>query len=428
MRLFFLLVLLTFPYNLSSLEVVELTTKKDIKLWFVKDDSLPIISINFSFNYGSFHDNEQKSGTANLLASMLDESTANFNSKKFQEKMKSIGMKLRFTTSQNKFSGTFQTISENVQESFELLKIAINRETFDEDDVKKVKNQIKASLRFKQSDISSISSRLFTESFYLGHKFSNPIEGNSESIDRISSIDLLKFRDDFFVKSSLKIGVSGNILQTELLKYIDYVFGDLELRSKKDVKIPKFEKLAIGKKYQKKTSPQTAVVFGQKGLSRKDKNFFALRIVNYVLGGGGFQSRLYKKIREQNGLVYSIYSYLIPYNDDGVILGGFQTKNESVNETINILKSEWNKIKTDGITKSEFIEAKSYYLGSFSRNYTSTRSIASLLNTIQFYELDINYFQDRKMIINNISHEEVNKIARDIFDSEKLFFAIVGGS
>ena len=186
--------------------------------------------------------------------------------------------------------------------------------------------------------------------------------------------------------------------------------------------------LQLVKSTKKKTSPQTAVVFGQKGLSRKDKNFFALRIVNYVLGGGGFQSRLYKKIREQNGLVYSIYSYLIPYNDDGVILGGFQTKNESVNETINILKSEWNKIKTDGITKSEFIEAKSYYLGSFSRNYTSTRSIASLLNTIQFYELDINYFQDRKMIINNISHEEVNKIARDIFDSEKLFFAIVGGS
>ncbi len=428
MKLFFLIIIFIFPFNTNSLEVKELKTKEGINLWFVKDDSLPIVSVNFSFNYGSFNDYDKKSGTANLLASMLDESTENLDSKDFQEQMKALGMKLRFSVSQNQFSGSFQTIAENIEKSFELLKMSINRQTFDEEDLKKVKNQIKANLRFKESDISSISSKLFTEHFFLEHKFSNPVEGNSKSIDMITIEDLISFRDDFFVRQSLKIGVSGFIDQKELLEQIDNVFGKLRLKSKNNKIIPKFERLAVGKKYLKKTSPQTSVVFGQKGLSRKDIDFFSLRIVNYVIGGGGFQSRLYKKIREQNGLVYSIYSYLIPYNDDGIILGGFQTKNESVEETISMLKSEWDKIRHEGITEKEFNEAKSYYLGSFSRNYTSTRSIASLLNTIQFYELGIKYFQERKEIINNLSFEEINSVAGKIFDSKKLFFSIVGGN
>ena len=77
-------------------------------------------------------------------------------------------------------------------------------------------------------------------------------------------------------------------------------------------------------------TPQTTVVFGQRGLSRNDKDYFSARIANYVLGGGGFQSRLYKEIREKNGLVYSIYSYLLPFELTGVIIGGFQTRNENV--------------------------------------------------------------------------------------------------
>ena len=105
-------------------------------------------------------------------------------------------------------------------------------------------------------------------------------------------------------------------------------------------------------------TPQTTVIFGQKGLGRKDKQYFAARVINYVLGGGGFQSRLYKEIREANGLVYSIYSYLMPYEYAGVIIGGFQTRNQNVGKTIEKVKTEWNRIKNEGITKIELQNAK----------------------------------------------------------------------
>ncbi len=163
-------------------------------------------------------------------------------------------------------------------------------------------------------------------------------------------------------------------------------------------------------------------------MQRNHEDFFAARIANYVLGGGGFQSKLYKKIREEKGLVYSIYSYLIPYINDGVIIGGFSTKNETVAETIDLLKSEWKKAKNIGISESELQNAKSYFIGSFSRNFSSTLSIASLLKTIQVYNLGIEYFTERKKIIENLSLNKVNEVSKRFFEVDDLFIIVVGNA
>ena len=145
-----------------------------------------------------------------------------------------------------------------------------------------------------------------------------------------------------------------------------------------------------------------------------------------MLGGGGFQSRLYKEVREKNGLVYSIYSYLMPYESDGVIIGGFQTRNKTVDKTILKVKEEWKKMQDQGITEDELREAKTYYKGSFSRNFTSTISIATLLKVVQYYDLGKNYFVNRSEIINNLKLKEINILASSLFDEKNLFFMIVG--
>ena len=173
-------------------------------------------------------------------------------------------------------------------------------------------------------------------------------------------------------------------------------------------------------------TPQATIVFGQRGFGRKNKDYFAARVLNYVLGGGGFQSRLYKEVREKNGLVYSIYSYLMPYESDGVIIGGFQTRNKNVDETILKVKQEWKKMKNQGISANELKEAKMYYKGSFSRNFTSTISIATLLKVVQYYDLGKDYFANRSEIIDNLKLKEINSLASRIFDEKNLFFMIVG--
>ena len=227
------------------------------------------------------------------------------------------------------------------------------------------------------------------------------------------------------MRSNLIIGVSGNIREDEIKYFIDRVFGDLP-DDEMNFDVPKFNDLPRGEKILEVETPQTAVIFGHRGLKRKDKNFFAARIINYVLGGGGFQSRLYKKIRKKEGLVYSIYSYLSPYHSDGLILGGFQTQNQYVYKTINLVKEEWDHIGELGLQKTEFEEAKTYFKGSFARNFTSTLSIANLLRIVQYYDLGKNYFNMRNKIIDQVEFGYANKLSKKLFNSDNLFFLIVG--
>lgn len=429
MRVILFIVVLFFlitPYKSWGLNIEEITTNKGVKLWFVEDPTVPIISMNFSFTGGAFLDLDGKEGTANFVASLLDESVGNFNGKQFREEMNSLGMKLNFSVSKDRFSGTFQTITENKKKSFELLKLSINKPLFAEEDIEKIRSQMISNLKLIESDIQALSSNLFEESFYKAHKFSKNEDGSYDSIRSIDREDLKNYSKNNFTKSNLIIGVSGDIEKAELIKLVDSVFGDLSQGKKEDFTITKINNLNKGKLVIKRDTPQTSVVFGQIGLRRNDEKYFAARIANYVLGGGGFQSKLYKNIREKRGLVYSIYSYLVPYNGSGVIIGGFQTKNENVNQTIQLLKEQWKNLSNRGITQEELDDAKSYFIGSFSRSFSSTKSIASLLNVVQTFDLGIKYFERRSLIINSITLDYVNKVSSELFKQEELFFTIVG--
>ena len=423
MKIFFIILIFFFK-NLSALEFDQLKTKSGISFWFVKDSSIPIVSVSFSFRGGSSLENEKKQGLSNLMTSLLDEGTRNLSASEFKEVMKVNGIKLNISSQKDKIEGSFQVITSQVSEGFKLFYEALNHPRFDDSEIQKVRKQIISSIKIDQSNIPTIASNLFNKNFFGEHSFSRNIKGTIESIKKINRNDLIDFRKAF-QKSNLVIGVSGNIDKNEIKKQIDLVFSEMD-DSFKISKLERFLSLAQGDKIFKITTPQTSVLFGHPGFERNNDNFFALRVANYILGGGGFQSRLYKNIREKKGLVYSIYSYLLPYESDGVLIGGFQTRNESVYKTVSTVKNEWDRMRKIGISKEEFQNAKDYFNGSFTRNFTSTLSIARLLQVVQYYKLGEDYFNRREEIINNLELDKVNEVIFETFDSSKLFFMIVG--
>ena len=409
----------------NALDFKKLETESGINFWFVKDKSIPIVSVSFSFRGGSSLDSQNQQGISNLMTSLMDEGTRNLSSTEFKKEMKMIGMKLNFSSQKDKINGNFQIISSEVEKGFNLFYEALNFPDFKLEDIERTKKQIIASIKIDDSDLSTLASNKFNENFFKNHKFSKTTKGSISSLNKIKRNDLISFHKIAFQKSNLVIGVAGNINEEKIKKFVGLVFG--ELTNKKDIpKLKKFETLGKGKKIFNLSTPQTSVLFGHPGLARNDEEYFSLRIANYVFGGGGFQSRLYKRIREKKGLVYSIYSYLLSYQSDGVIVGGFQTRNEYVYETISNVKDEWKKIKNKGISKTELNNAKAYFNGSFTRNFTSTLSISGLLEVVQYYNLGEDYFQKRETIINNLDLKRVNKVLSDIFDNDKLFFMIVG--
>ena len=427
MRFIFFLFLTTFflSKNSDAIQFESLETKNGIKFWLIEDKTLPLVSISFSFKGGSILDPVGKSGVTSLMTSLLDEGTQNFTASEYRLFKRENGIKISFSTSKERIEGTFQVVKPRLQEGFYLLHESINKAKFPINEIKKVKSQVEASIKIDNSNISTIASNKFNKFFFKDKLIGRNTKGSLETLGNISRDDIQSIYRSSFIKNRLVIGISGDIEPNLAKKYVDYVFGDLP--SKKFINpISMLEDLNKGMKIMEMKTPQTTVVFGQKGLGRKDKEYFAARVINYVLGGGGFQSRLYKEIREANGLVYSIYSYLLPYEYAGVIVGGFQTRNQNVGKTIEKVKTEWNRIKTEGITKIELQNAKTYYKGSFSRNFTSTLSIASLLMIVQYYDLGEDYFDKRDLIIDNLKLNELNNLAKNLFDSETLFFMIVG--
>ncbi len=421
----FIIFFLTLSKNLKSIEFQALESEKGIKFWLIEDNSLPLISLSFLFKGGSILDPDGNEGVTNLMTSLLDEGTESFSSSEFKLSMKENGVKLSFSASKEKINGTFQVVRSQIQEGFWLLQESINKPTFPINEINKVKSQIEASIKIDESNVSNIASDKFNEFFFKEKKLKKKIKGNVDSLNKIKRSDIIKIYKKSITKNNLVIGISGQINAEQAKKYVDYVFGSLPVNEKR-LSVDNLSELNKGTKIIKMETPQTTVVFGQKGVSRKNKDYFAARIINYVLGGGGFQSRLYKEIREKKGLVYSVYSYLLPFEKTGIILGGFQTRNKTVNETIGKVKDEWKKIKKNGISKQELINAKTYFKGSFSRNFTSTLSIANLLMVVQYYDLGENYFVNRDLMIDNIKLNHVNKLADELFNSDELFFMVVG--
>jgi len=423
--IFFLFSIFLISTNSKAIQFESLKSKNGIKFWLIEDNTLPLVSMSFSFKGGSILDPIGQDGVTNLMTSLLDEGTKNFTASEYRLYKRENGIKISFSTSKERIEGTFQVVKPRLQEGFYLLNESINKAKFPINEIKKVKSQVEASIRIDNSNIPTIASNKFNEFFFKDKLIGRNTKGNLKTLGNLSRDDIQSIYKSSFTKDRLVIGISGDIDPSLAKKYVDYVFGDLPI--KKFVNpISTLEELNKGKEIIEMKTPQTTVVFGQKGLGRKDKEYFAARVINYVLGGGGFQSRLYKEIRETNGLVYSIYSYLMPYEYAGVIIGGFQTRNQNVGKTIDKVKTEWNRIKTEGITKIELQNAKTYYKGSFSRNFTSTLSIASLLMIVQYYDLGEDYFDKRDLIIDNLKHNELNNLAKNLFDSETLFFMIVG--
>ena len=424
MRLFLILLILWFSQS-EALEFKKLETKSGIKFWFVEDKSIPIVSVSFSFKGGSSLESKEKNGISNLMTSLMDEGTRNLSSTEFKKMMKSIGMKLSFSSQKDKISGSFQIISSQAQSGFNLFYEALNYPEFNLSDIERIRKQVISSIKIDESDLSTLASNKFNENFFKNHNFSKTSKGSINSVEQIIREDLLSFHKIAFQKSNLVIGVSGSIKEEEVINFIDFVFGELK-NSTEISELKKFDKLGKGEVIFEMKTPQTSVLFGHPGLARNDEEYFALRIANYIFGGGGFQSRLYKKIREKKGLVYSIYSYLLSYQSDGVIVGGFQTRNEFVNETISNVKEEWIKMKKRGITEKELENAKAYFNGSFTRNFTSTLSISGLLEVVQYFNLGEDYFQRRESIINNLDLKKINEVLSKFFDEKELFFMIVG--
>ena len=427
-KLFFLLfffILVNFNY-LHALDVKEINYYKDKKAWLVNDNNLPIIAIKLAFKAGSGLDPIGKKGLANMTVSLLDEGAGNYSAKEFKRILADNSITLNFNVSHDNFYINLYTLKENLDLSFQLLDLALTKPTFKLQEIDRIKGNIKLILEQSYKDPNEIGTRLFREILFEGHPYQYDTLGIREDIDKIEKKDLESFLNNNLTLENLFVAASGDINESELKKYLEKYFIKFD-KEKKVNKVPIHKKNIKPNIFlHKKDLRQSSILFAGEGISKTDPYFYPAYVMNYILGGGGFFSRLTTEVREKRGLVYSVYSYLYRYDKYNFFSGGAQTSNENVNKVIKIIKEELVKIKNQGVTESELNDAKNYLINSYVLRLNSNKKVASILLNTQMDGLNTDFFKKRNDYINSVSLEDIKVVAKKILDENQIFFLIIG--
>jgi len=409
-----------------AMKIQEIVSPGGIKAWLVEEHSVPLIAVRFAFDGGNVEDPQGKEGVANFLTAMMDEGAGDLTSTDFQEKMEEIAARLSFDDTRDYVYGSFETLSANRDAAVALVKLAITKPRFDADAVERIRSQLQAGIVFANRDPNRVAGRAWSELAYPGHPYGRPANGTPESIAAITRDDLETYRRRVFAKDTLKVVVVGDIDAKATGEMLDHLFAGISGKAQLST-VPK-KAPGPGPKLSviEMDVPQSVAQFGLPGLERKDKDFIPAFVVNQILGGGGFASRLMEEVREKRGLAYSVYSYMSNYRESALFAGGVATKNEDIAQSLEVIKGQLKSMAEEGPSQAELDNAKSYLTGSFALRFDTNAKIANQLLGFLVDDYGIDYVDRRNALISAVTIEDAKRAAKRVLDSDALIVTVVG--
>lgn len=413
------------PFGAQAFGAKQLTVAKGEDVWFAEDHTLPMIALVASFPAGSSYDPPGKNGLASFAASMMDEGAANTNSRAFHDALADRAIQLSVQADRDWTVVSVVTLSANAKDAFKLLAMALAKPRFDGDAIVRVRTQMLQNLAQEDEDPAEVAGREFNRVFFGGHPYAHASDGDAAGLNAINRVDLKNFATTHWVRGGLKIAVAGDVTPAQLTDIVKTTFGGL---SPKAPPLPsRATRLgAPGIHLLKMDVPQPNAVFGLPGIVRSDKDFLPAYVANYILGGGGFASRLTADVREKKGLTYDISTELGDMRRAGVIEGLVATRADAMQETIDTVRDTMTRFADQGPTPQELSDAKTYLTGSFPRAFASNQGTASQLAAFQRAGLPVDYVAKRNSLIAAITIEDVKRVAKRLFDPKRLTVVVAG--
>ena len=420
------LILVFLGATARAIEVKRVVSPTGLEAWLVEDHTNPIVAVRFAFRGGAALDPTGKEGLADVVSSLLDEGAGELDSQAFQRRLEDMAITLRFDAGYETFGGRLTTLSVNVGAAFDLLRLALTQPRFDDEPVARIRSQILTMIRRNSEDPDVIAGRTLRRALFPDHPYGWPVMGTEDSVKAITAADLKVFTAERLARDNLVIGVVGDMTPDRLAALLDGTFGGLPGQAA-PWRLPEVAPIATGRTIVvKKAVPQSAILFAQAGVKRDDKDFYPAYIMNYILGGGGFTSRLYNEVREKRGLAYSVYTALSPMASSALLQGGAGTANARVAETLDVVRAEWRRLAADGVEKAELDDTKTYLTGSFLLRFSSSGRIAAILVAMQLDTLGIDYLDRRNSYVEAVTRDAVNQVARRLLDPDGLTTVVVG--
>lgn len=408
------------------MDIQRITSPAGITAFLVEHHANPLVSLRFAFRGGSAQDPEDKGGLSYFVTGMMDEGAGDMDAASFQEREQELAVKMDFNTSRDLVTCSFQTLTARKTEAFDLLQTVLTEPRFDEDATARVKGQILAGLKLDQNSPGQVASRAWSRLAFDGHPYGLPIKGSLETVPAIGAADLRTYADRVFARDNLIVVAVGDIDPDTLAKDLDRIFGDLPAVSRLT---PVAEaELAQGplREIVEMEIPQSIVQFGQAGIMRTDPDFIPAYVLNYIIGGGGFNSRLMEEVRVKRGLAYSVNSHLYPFAHAAVFMGRVATKNEAVAQSLTVIEQELTGLAENGPTEEELEDAKRYLTGAYALRFDSSNSIANQLLHLEAEGLGVDYVHQRNDLIEAVTLEDLRRVADRMLHADRLITTIVG--
>jgi zinc protease len=410
----------------SPTTVKALTSASGVEAWHVESDVVPLIAVSFIFEGGSAHDPADKPGVAQMLARLLDEGAGEFDSDAFQERLAGRAIELSFNAGNDALGGSLKTLVKHADEAFELLRLALVEPRFDQDSIERVRAQTIAGLKYQQNDPGVMATRRFFEEGFAGHPYGRPTSGTPESVAAITRDDLVAMHKAIIARGRVKVAVVGAISGDNLSALLDKVFGSLaEAKALSIIEPASLQKLG-SRIVVDLDVPQSVIRFGMNGIAWRDPGFIPAYVLNHILGGGAFTSRLFQEVREKRGLAYSVGTSLVSYRSASMTWGYTATKNERVVEALDVIADEMAKLTSEGTSDEELLKAKDYLIGSYALGFDTSTKIAHTLAQIAFEGLGIDYIARRNGLVAAVTQADIRMAAERIFSDGKMLTVIAG--
>jgi zinc protease len=396
----------------AATKIQRVVSPGGIEAWLVQEPALPLVALNFAFAGGATSDPADKPGVGYMVSSLLDDGAGELDAKAFQQRLEQNAAELRFSVTQDYFTGSIRLLKDRQEQSLDLLRLALTEPRFDADAIGRMREQIMAGLRRETTDPGSIANRTWWRAAFPDHPYGRPSGGSLTSVPTISADDLRTYAKQVLTRDMLKVSAVGDIDAKTLGEVLDRVFGALPATGAR-APVPDVSLHEGGRRIVTQLNvPQAVVRLGGAGIMRKDRDFIPAYLVNHILGGGSFTSRLYEEVREKRGLAYGVSSHLLTLRHTALFMASTQTQADSTREALELIEAQVRRMADEGPTEDELVKAKDYLKGSYALNFDTSTKIAGILLQLQLDDLGIDYIEKRDRMIDAVTIEDARRAAK----------------
>ena len=424
----FILVCLLFSAQAQAgLKIQQWQTGRGAEVYFVENHDLPIIDISTNFYAGSARDDAAKPGVAGITRHLMTLGAAGLSDEKISKQFADVGAQLGGGIDDDKSSLKLRTLSSAIErdKALDLYIKILQKPDFPEDVLAREKARVIAGLKEAATQPETIADKVFSKTLFGNHPYG--LNAEPEQVDKIDRYDVQKFYRTYYGAQGAVIALIGDMSREQATQIAEQISLDLPKADKPAPLGAVAYPVAANEQRISHPATQAHILLGYPGMKRGDADFFPLYVGNYVLGGGGFVSRLTEEVREKRGLVYSVYSYFMPMAELGQFQIGLQTKREQADAALALVRETLDKFIKDGVTEAELKAAKQNLVGGFPMRIDSNGKILDYLALIGFYHLPITYLDDFNENLNKVTSAQIKDAFSRRIDPSKMVTVVVGG-